>query len=781
MWRGDREALSLVQVPAMLQPGLERYVFHPAVSDACGHVLTATISLDKSDADKGGAFVGGSVDETRVYVRPRGHQFWAYARLRPDAEQQSNILIGDVQVIDENGIVISETLGAHLWYLDKSAQRALSESMDDWFYDIQWEPAVRSVTQSIGPGTWLILSDRSGVGEQLTMALKARGDRTISATIGDAYARVDEDHYCIRADQADDLRQMIGAVVSAGRVAWRGVVHLWSLDAPALTGRESLDIAQTLNTVSVLHLIQTLAPIEWQEFPRIWLITRGAQSIDASPVALAQTPVWGLGRTLALEHSELWGGLIDLDAAATPAEAANDLLSEIVDRSREDQIAFRGGQRYVARLAHHTRSVAEAPAFQLRAEASYLITGGLGGLGLQLGRWLAEQGAWHIVLMGRTPLPPRAEWDQAEAGGRIAQQIAAIQTIEALGATVHLAAVDVADEAQLRSYVAAYQSAQPAIRGVIHAAGILRHHPLIECEAAEMAEVLRAKVAGSWHVQQLLGDQLDFFVLFSSASALLSSPRLGSYAAANAFLDGLAHYRRACGQPALSVNWGVWADEGMAAQFDRDDVALITLRGMGTLSTQQGLDALQNLMQQTAAQVGVLPVNWRRWQELYPAFVDAPFLAHVVQRPKQAAATRPPALSRDRLLAADLAERQTLLQTYLNSLAAKTMGVANLDSKQPLNELGLDSLMAVEIKNRIESDLGVVVPMVKLLQGPSIVQLAAYALEHVTVLEPTAGTKPLVTAKLEDQQLLAQLDQLSDDQVDALLTDLLIAGGQPDD
>jgi acyl carrier protein len=273
--------------------------------------------------------------------------------------------------------------------------------------------------------------------------------------------------------------------------------------------------------------------------------------------------------------------------------------------------------------------------------------------------------------------------------------------------------------------------------------------------------------------------------MFSSASALLSSPRLGSYAAANAFLDGLAHYRHARGQPALSVNWGVWADEGMAAQFNRDDVAMMALRGMGTLATQQGLEALQNLMHQAAAQVGVLPVNWRRWQELYPAFVDAPFLTHVVQRPKQTAAPRPPGLTRDRLLAAGPDEQPTLLQSYLNSLAAKTMGVSNLDSHQPLNELGLDSLMAVEMKNRIESDLGLVVPMVKLLQGPSLAQLGAYVLEHVAALEPATAPKLTSAAKAVDQpeaqQLLAQLDQLSNDQVDALLADLLIAEGQPDE
>ena len=794
VWRGDREALSLVQVPATLQPGLERYVFHPAVSDACGHVLTATISPDRSDADRGGAFVGGSVDETRVYARPRGQQFWAYARLRPDTEQQSNILIGDVQVIDENGIVISETLGAHLWYLDKSAQRALSESIDDWFYDIQWEPAARSTAQPIAhaPGTWLILSDRAGVSEQLVMALRARGERAICVTasdtlVGEAYERVGEDQYCIRPDHADDLRQLVSALLSTGQAAWRGAVHLWSLDAPALTGRESLDIAQTLNTVSVLHLIQTLAPIEWQEFPRIWLITRSAQSIGASPVALAQTPVWGLGRTLALEHSELWGGLIDLDAAATPGEAANDLLSEIVDRSHEDQIAFRGGQRYVARLAHHARLAANAPAFQLQAEASYLITGGLGGLGLLTAQWLVEQGARQLVLIGR-----RAPSSEAQT---------ALQNLQRQGAEVRVWQADVADYDQLARVLETINTSLPPLRGIIHAAGVLDDSVIVQQDRARFEKVFGPKVQGAWNLHLLTQSlPLDFFVLFSSASTVLGSVGQSNYAAANAFMDALAHDRRARGLPALSINWGAWAEVGMAAALDERDKRRLQRSGFGLIAPHAGLQMLAQLLRSNHTQLIAVPIDWPQLlqaigpEHIPPLLSDRARQVHVTQTARSVRLREDRGVSnapndwQQQLAAAAPERRAELIVNYLCGQAARVMGVRAAEAlslDQPLNDLGLDSLMAVEMKNHIESDLGVVVPMVKLLQGPSVAQLAAHVMAQVVALKPATSPEPASAVKAEDQpeaqQLLAQLDQLSDDQVDALLTDLLIAEGQPDE
>jgi acyl carrier protein len=384
-------------------------------------------------------------------------------------------------------------------------------------------------------------------------------------------------------------------------------------------------------------------------------------------------------------------------------------------------------------------------------------------------------------------LPPRERWSEVLEGDPLYPPIMAVRDLEMSGASVCLPAVDIADEQQLRAFLHTYdQESNPPLRGVIHAAGILEHRSLVEMGAEELLTLLRAKMRGGWLLHQLLTERpLDFFVFFSSASALLSSPRLGGYAAANAFLDALAHHCRARGMPALSINWGLWSEAGMATRFAGDDVAAVALRGMGTITTAQGLDSLGLLLNESVAQVAVLPVDWRRWQELYPALVGAPLLEHLVQKEAVGARkSRVPFLTPSMLHAAPFEERRAMLERYLIDLAASVIGMdpKAFDSAQPLNELGVDSLMTVELKNRIELDAGIVVPMVKLLEGPSVSQLAVMFLEllDTTMAAPQpqhrAPTQPhSEEAQQQASALLADVDTLSDEQVDALLNELLAA------
>jgi len=201
-------------------------------------------------------------------------------------------------------------------------------------------------------------------------------------------------------------------------------------------------------------------------------------------------------------------------------------------------------QRSATRRPAGAQATADAAAGKSlwRSDGSYLITGGLGDLGLLVARWMVEQGARRLILLARAPLPPRCDWHEVKSGSRLAEQIGAIRELEAMGASVHHTSVDVADEAQLRSFLETYRrEAWPPIRGVIHAAGVVENRTILEMDADALKAVLRPKVAGGWLLHRLLAeDPLEFFVLFSSATSLLGSPRLAHYAAANAFLDALA-------------------------------------------------------------------------------------------------------------------------------------------------------------------------------------------------------------------------------------------------
>jgi NAD(P)-dependent dehydrogenase (short-subunit alcohol dehydrogenase family) len=358
------------------------------------------------------------------------------------------------------------------------------------------------------------------------------------------------------------------------------------------------------------------------------------------------------------------------------------------------------------------------------------------------------------VLLGRTA-----------ATQRTADQTLALEALAASGARVYVRSADVADADQLRAALADVAAdGCPSIRGVVHAAGVLQHRALLEATIDDLRSATRAKVLGAWQLHQHL-PRLDFFVLFSSASALLSSPRLAGYAAANAYLDALAHARRRAGQSALSINWGVWAETGMATRFASDDVNTIAERGMGTLTTARALGAFDMLLASNLTQAAVLPVDWRRWQTLYPALVRAPLLEHLVDATAVNRQTGP-GLSAARVLTATGAERDALVAQYVIEQAARVLGLESeaLDPRQPIASYGLDSLMAIELKNCIETDLAVVVPMVRFLDGPTSLELA----EHVAGLLSTPPSPPNDT--LVD---VVDIEALSEAEVDRMLESLL--------
>ena len=340
---------------------------------------------------------------------------------------------------------------------------------------------------------------------------------------------------------------------------------------------------------------------------------------------------------------------------------------------------------------------------------------------------------------------------------------------------MHLAAVDVADEGQLRAFLDEFRAeGWPPIRGVVHAAGVLHDGLLTQLDTAALNAVLRPKMVGAWLLHRLLEDApLDFFVFFSSAASLLGQPGQGNYAAANAFLDALAHHRRAQGQPALSINWGTWAELGFADTTGGRRLAKhLALVGIRSLAPELALKVLERLLRLGSTQVAVVPVNWAQYLQFHPAGTDPPLLSQLARAeaaiPSQAGH---PGAQRDTLLAARPMERQRLLQSYLSEQVARVLGLpaSQLDVQQPLSNLGLDSLMAVALKNRIAVDLGVNVPMVKFLQGFSVAEAATQVLEQLTA-EAAAPSTPVagINAPLPED-----LDQLSDEQVHSLLTEML--------
>ncbi|NDJ19426.1 type I polyketide synthase [Myxacorys almedinensis] len=646
-----------------------------------------------------------------------------------------------IQQLETTGSLSAEELSLLPKLLELLTQQTqkpadpIEQTAQNWLYEIEWQLKPRTSNRpSQESGCWLILADKGGIGDAIAQRLRDRAQPCILVYPGETYEAAAPGTFSINPAERADFERLLTEGLATLDHPLRGILHLWSVEpisAKTIT-LPSLEQAQILGVGSVLHLLQTLQAKFTAALPRLWLVTQGAVPVDASLRAVAQAPLWGLGKVVALEHPDLWGGLIDLPADAIAA--ISSLQAELEDAQEDDQIALRDGQRYVARLVQ--KPVPAPQEAIVRAAGTYLITGGLGALGLKVAQWLVEKGARQLVLMARRE-------PSSEAQETLCQ-------LEQIGAKIVVAQADVTCAVDVSRMLEDIQAAMPPLRGIIHAAGVLDDGILLQQNWAQFTRVMHPKVQGAWNLHTLTQTlPLDFFVLFSSAASLLGSPGQGNYAAANAFLDALAHHRRSQKLPGLSINWGAWSDIGMAATLSSRHQARLATQGLSAIAPEQGLYLLGQLLGQPLAQVGVLPVEWSVFGQQFSPGQHPPLLSELLRdaHPNVAPLSAQQREFLQRLQSASEGDRQPLLKTYLQEKAAKVLGLTTsaIDTERSLHDLGLDSLMAVELTSLIRTDLQVDLPVRALIEDPSIANLAALLAAQ---LNPE-GAKPEETTVLD--------------------------------
>lgn len=349
------------------------------------------------------------------------------------------------------------------------------------------------------------------------------------------------------------------------------------------------------------------------------------------------------------------------------------------------------------------------------ADATYLITGGCGGFGLEIARALLANGARNIVLLGRSDLE----------SDRVRNALARLDAFH--DARIAVLQTDVSDQAALASVFDRIADQFPPLRGVVHAAGVLEDGPLVQLHATSFQNVMSPKVDGLWNLHELTKNlDLDFLLLTSSTSSLLGNPGQGNYAAANSFLDTFVRFRRMQGLPATVVNFGPLADSGMVAR-DQSVADRMMRIGVATLPTAKAIEVIRAVLVRNRPQVGALRVRWSRWLDAM-GFADVPtkILDVHAEDSTSSVADQNSNELRESLLHATAADRQELVVDYLSSVVARVLGASaeKLDRFQPLQNLGLDSLTTVELCNRLENDLAITVPLSELAKRPSITQLS---------------------------------------------------------
>jgi aryl carrier-like protein len=385
---------------------------------------------------------------------------------------------------------------------------------------------------------------------------------------------------------------------------------------------------------------------------------------------------------------------------------------------------------------------------------------------LATARWMVERGARHLVLLGRRGIhTPEARQ--------------AVADMEARGACILVRQADVTREDDLAAVLAEIDRSGTPLRGVLHAAMVLEDSLLLNLDKDLLRRVLAPKVNGAWNLhRQTLHHSLDFFVLFSSLSSVFGHAGQGNYAAANLFLDALAWHRRAKGLPALTINWGYLGEVGYLAERPQLGERL-ERQGVRSFTVRQALTLLEREMQRQAIQISVMRVDWARWRGLGVTGRVSPRFAHLLREStgETPVPTRPhegelPTLDAVRSAAPEV--RRGLLDTVLRDKVARVLGASpdRLDSEKPLLNLGIDSLMAVELRNWIEQELRVNLPIVELMRSPSLARLTDLLLDQLAACD-SAPSRERPLAEPSPDELLAKIDELPGEEVDALLTALL--------
>ncbi len=798
--RGDGETIAKFSLPPALSASIQHYSLHPGLIDSCFGAMVMAQSIEVAES-----FIPFSIEALHFYCPAfdwTTQALIAHATVRSYDDMR---MVGDIHLYGEQGEVVAAFIGLegrrasrHALLADgAAASKPLPET-----YRILWQEAATNQTAVAAAQTtqphWLLFCDAALEDSALMQALQAKGVRlsVVHASTQPAaseFAQLGEvngvNHYVLSAQSPMAFSQLLAACGPLD-----GVVYAWGLlavsDDDTLAG---LIAYQDRAIAGALHLLQALLQTALQASlqaslqtlsgrkaavgelaqPRlpVVLLTQGAQAVlpDDAVVSPQQAMLWGLGQVAAQELQELHCVCLDLAAQAPQTNQAQQsnqadaVFAAFAAPQGENRLAWRNGIAYVPRLQRTETAAPLTPPAPLPADVTYLITGASGAVGRALALDLATRGGKHLALMARSPA-----------------DMALLAELAALGAQPRYYQADVADRVALALVLDQIEQQQAPLGGVFHLAGLLDDGIIAGQSWSRWQRVLAAKVDGAWNLHQLtLTLPLRVFVTFSSIASLLGTAGQSSYAAANAALDALAAHRHALGLVGLSINWGPWGEVGMAARLDAAQRARIEGQGVFGMDTTAALAWLARLTSDSpsasasaspsaspsAAQVAVLAMDWPLYAEAQGRSEGTPFLANLVQAAENQASSL-----RQRLLQASPEQRKSLLVAALIELVADVLRLQRNEvaPRERLFDLGVDSLIAIELKNRLQNALNQTLSSTLLFDYPTIEALAHYLLE---MLDPVLASSVQHTAGVDNNTASANtsVDALSEEEAEALL------------
>ncbi|WP_413173257.1 beta-ketoacyl synthase N-terminal-like domain-containing protein [Anabaena azotica] len=644
-------------------------------------------------------------------------------------------------------------------YIDSKVSSGKKPNIADWFYIPTWKRAslpqyLPDQSRTTQTKCWLVFVDDCGLGEKIIKQLRLEGGEVITVKVGEAYQSQSDRLYTVNPEQPQDYKLLCQQLRTLGKTPTH-IIHLWTV-TPEYGEELAPQQHESLGFYSLIFLAQAIAESYQKDPLHLQIISNHLQIVTGSEKLCPEKAlIIGPCKVIPQEYPHLTCSSIDVAVPVTGSwqeeQLIKQLLTEISTPKPEQVIAYRGNQRWVQDFEAIKIDTSIQGNQRLRTKGVYLITGGLGGVGLAIAEYLAKTVQAKLILVGLSPFPQPNEWTQwlstHHAQDVISQKIQKLQNLQAFGAEIMVASADVADYEQMSAVIkkANWQFGQ--INGVIHAAAVLGGG-MIQLKTKEIAaEALAPKVQGTRVINQMFQHiNLDFFILCSSLSSFIGTSGMVDYTAENAFLDAFAHYQSAQSSNLItSINWDRWNNLGMAITVEQRHKNITGEELTAGMNQEEGIEAFNLILSSNNFSQIVISTQDLHSQ-LQPKKSNKSIEEKLAQL-NQARATHP----RPNLDNAYLAPRNEL-EITLADIWQQLLGIDHVGIHDNFFELGGDSLFATQLVSQLSKNFQIELPYKQFFNSPTIAQLAEFIAQQ---LAEKADEEELA-------QALAEIEKLSE-------------------
>jgi acyl transferase domain-containing protein/acyl carrier protein len=734
IWCTSEKVLAKISPTDKIKKSTQKFVIHPAYLDACFQSLFMFFPCIQNPEAEKASYIVVSIKNIQLH-KPVSYNspVWVGAKIKSIAIE-NNFETGraSLAVFDQNEEVILEVGEVCFKKIEPEMQQ--EKISEDWLYKVNWEK--RSLDNNktekqklIKELPVIIFSDDEGVASQIKEELLSEGQAVCDIQKlpeGEEKLQINDEQltYSISLENKSHYNDIIQHILKKYRGISK-IIYCWGIekdqDLSQYSG-DKLHVSQMNTSMSLIYLLQVLNNVDLEDKPEIAVVSNGIHSINnPTNINIEKSTLWGVSKVLANEIPEYNCKRFDLSFYPSKEETKNLCKELFVKDNSETEILIRNNQRYVSRLTTVEKNEIELKQLSFISDASYIITG-FKGLAMVFIEWMFERGARNFMLTSRSGKAPEEIMER-------------IKNLKEKGANIKIKQADVNNFDELKEVFEQVDDQMPKLKGVIHAAGLYEGRQLTEMSYENYDRITSPKVKGAWNLHLLTkSKELDWFIMFSSASALIGNIGLAHYVAGNTFMDMLAHYRQMINLPAMSVNWGAMKDAGMLTR----DTNINNFTGGDEFELTKMKDAInvfEKISESNHKQIGIFRINIDKVTKYFSTLSQTNYLSELVNESNDSQTDSDGNSFLENLLLSKDSDsaKVKLIEELLIEKVARVINssTSKINRTMTFKGLGIDSLMAVQLKNQINKDLATKVSVTTLWAYPTIKEYSKYLMDTI--------------------------------------------------